>query len=270
MKYIQPVINIEESEFVVDVNNFLLWEKNNPHNTIQFSDMKDTGDGYEFEYCRDDKNIPFFFYSDNSVMVKLPALIELDPEGMAMKYNFSVQDFKGKTDFDIMVDKVEYDKRVFIGILPILDIAGHTFYVDLRMDMLRPKDDFLSKGIVFSKLDGYYIENKEKYLIPYNPETREFQEPNYHAITEFPKDLIAIEIPMEKKLDPVGWNRKMGLDPKADLKWVGLRSQHTATIIPWKDTPLLKIIDSNLLLKQKKELKKDSLSDKPKGKGRRI
>ena len=45
-----------------------------------------------------------------------------------------------------------YDMRVNKGMLPTIDIAGHTFYVDIRMDMLRPKDDFLSKGIVFSDI----------------------------------------------------------------------------------------------------------------------
>ncbi|MGJ1359996.1 hypothetical protein ACR79K_25155 [Sphingobacterium siyangense] len=46
------------------------------------------------------------------------------------------------------INQEAYDLRVNKGMLPTIDIAGHTFYVDIRMDMLRPKDDFLSKGIV--------------------------------------------------------------------------------------------------------------------------
>lgn len=38
-----------------------------------------------------------------------------------------------------------YDMHVNKGMLPIIDIVGHTFYVDIRMDMLRPKDDFFLK-----------------------------------------------------------------------------------------------------------------------------
>ncbi|SFO17695.1 hypothetical protein SAMN05421741_12415 [Paenimyroides ummariense] len=34
---------------------------------------------------------------------------------------------------------VAFDMRVNQGILPTIEIAGHTFYVDIRMDKLRPK-----------------------------------------------------------------------------------------------------------------------------------
>ncbi|WP_431609220.1 hypothetical protein [Chryseobacterium sp. 'Rf worker isolate 10'] len=264
MEYNQPERIIEGTQFVVDINTFQLQEKSDPNNRILFSDMKETKEGYEFEYCRDDKNIPFFFHSDNSVMVQLPPLVVLDPEGMARKHHLSVEDLKGKTDFDLLVDPVAFNKRMAWGMLPTIDIAGHTFYVDLRMDMLRPKDDFLSKGIVFSEVEGYYIEDKEKYIIPYNPKTREFQEPNYNTITTIPKDLIAIEIPNERNLDPIGWNRKMGLDLKTGLQWIGVKDHHTAGIVPWENTPLREIIEANLLRKENKELKETPLSPKPK------
>ncbi|WP_204328339.1 hypothetical protein, partial [Stenotrophomonas maltophilia] len=75
------------------------------------------------------------------------------------------------------------------------------------MDMLRPKDDFLSKGIVFSDIQNYYDEDKRTYTIPYNPKTHEFQEPDYRNIKELPKDLIAVSFPSERLLDRIGWNR---------------------------------------------------------------
>lgn len=71
--------------------------------------------------------------------------------------------------------------------LPTIDIAGHTFYVDICMDMFRPKDDFLSKGIVFSDIENYYDEDKRTYTIPYNPKTHQFQEPDYRNTKELPK-----------------------------------------------------------------------------------
>lgn len=61
------------------------------------------------------------------------------------------------------INQEAYDLRVNKGMLPTIDIAGHTFYVDIRMDMLRPKDDFLSKGIVFSDIENYYDEDKRTY-----------------------------------------------------------------------------------------------------------
>lgn len=84
------------------------------------------------------------------------------------------------------INRKAYDLRVNQGMLPIIDIAGHTFYVDIRMDMLRPKDDFLSKGIVFSDIVTYYNVDKRTYTIPYNPKTHEFQEPDYRNIKEPP------------------------------------------------------------------------------------
>ncbi len=41
----------------------------------------------------------------------------------------------------------------------MMDITRHTFFVGIRMDKLRPKDDFLSKGIAFSDIAIYYDED---------------------------------------------------------------------------------------------------------------
>ena len=45
-----PTINIEETDFFVDVSKFELKEKSNEQNVIPFEDMRDVGDGYVFEY----------------------------------------------------------------------------------------------------------------------------------------------------------------------------------------------------------------------------
>lgn len=147
-----------------------------------------------------------------------------------------------------------YDLRVNKGILPTIDIAGHTFYVDIRMDMLRPKDDFLSKGIVFSEIGTYYDEDKRRYTIPYNPKTHEFQEPDYKNIKELPSDLIAVRFPSERLLDRIGWNRQYGFELIHGLADQGLKLQFEAKQIPWKKTFLVDLIKSNL--KAEKNLQK--------------
>lgn len=43
-----PTINIEGTDFVVDVNKLELREKADPINIIPFEDMRDVGDGYTF------------------------------------------------------------------------------------------------------------------------------------------------------------------------------------------------------------------------------
>ncbi len=127
-----------------------------------------------------------------------------------------------------------------------LDIAGHTFYVDIPMGRLRPKDDFLSNGIVFWEIAGYYNDQKEAYVIPYNPKTREFQEPDYRHITAIPKNLAVVSFPHERMMDPVGFNRKAGLEITSGLKEMNIRSHFEARIVDWKETGIEAIIKENL------------------------
>ena len=165
-----------------------------------------------------------------------------------------------------------YDLRVNKGMLPTVDIAGQTFYVDIRMDMLRPKDDFLSNGIVFSNIASYYDEDKRTYTIPYNPKTHEFQQPDYKNIKELPKDLIAVEFPSERLLDRIGWNRKYGFDLNHGVVKSDLKLEFTAKKIPWKQTFLADLIKNNL--KAEKKLIKAAEKQQPiqpkQSKGRRM
>ncbi|WP_051959700.1 hypothetical protein [Sphingobacterium sp. ML3W] len=167
-----------------------------------------------------------------------------------------------------------FDLRVNKGMLPTIDIAGHTFYVDIRIDMLRPKDDFLSNGIVFSDIENYYDENKKTYTIPYNPKTHQFQEPDYRSIKELPKDIIAVKFPSEKLLDRIGWNRKHGFELTHALAKNGLKLQFTAKYIPWEKTFLVDLIKSNIKIEEKlkkvTEQQQPSQPNKSKLKGRKM
>lgn len=234
-----PIINLEGTDFIVDVSKFELREKEDPANIITLQDMIDVGEGYAYGH------------------LEIPEFVRMDPEGMASKYK--VDDITGKTDFDLMVDQEAFDKRVNHGLLPILDISGHSFYVDIRMDMLRPHDDFLSKGIVFDEIDNYFSEEENAYIIPYNPKTHEFQELDYENITEFPKDLIAVQFPFQKELDPIGWNRAGGWDIKDDLKLIGVKSHFEAKTVPWQKTWLPYVINDNLKRQKQEDKKKPTV-----------
>jgi len=172
------------------------------------------------------------------------------------------------------INQQAYDLRVNKGMLPTIAIAGHTFYVDIRMDMLRPKDDFLSKGIVFADIQNYYDEDKRTYTIPYNPKTHEFQEPDYRNIKELPKDLVAVSFPSERLLDRIGWNRQYGFELTHGLDKQGLKLQFEAKQIPWEKTFLVGLIKSNLKAEksqQKSEAKQQSAQPKKsKPKGRKM
>lgn len=236
-----PSINLNGIDFIVDVNKLELREKADPTHIIRIKDMEDTGEGYRH---------------DN---LEIPEFIKMDPVGMALKY------LSHKTDFDLMVDQEAFYNRAYKGMLPTLDIEGHIFYVDLKMDMLRPHDDFGSMGIVFSEIDEYFLEDENVYQISYNPKTHEFQELEFDhdQMTEFPKDLILVEFPFQQELDPIGWNRLGGWDLKDDLKQIGLKSHFVATTIPWEKSWLAVIIKENLERMNKQEKKKKTVAPVP-------
>jgi hypothetical protein len=248
----QRVIKIKGTDFIVDVTKHQLSEKADPTNTIAYKDMRDTGNGYAFDYSAKNKNLSDLF-DNESTTIKIPKFILVEPIGYAEKYNYSVDDFKDKSDFEIIVDQQAFDLRIKKGILPTIDICGHTFYVDIRMDKLRPKDDFLSKGIAFSDIERYYNLEKRTYTIPYNPSTREFQEPDYLNLKEPPKDLIAVRFPSERLLDRIGWNRRYRFEITHGLIRNGLKLQFTAKNVPWEKTFLVDLIKSNLKAEMNQE-----------------
>lgn len=268
-----PTINIEGTDFIVDVYRFELIEKEDRNNILHLSDWHEKENGYGFYYDTKLKNIPYDpnFRDDTTTYVEIPEFVKMAPTAMSQKYNLPVDQIKNMSDFELMVDQDVYDLRVNKGILPTVDIAGHAFYVDIRMDMLRPKDDFLSRGIVFDQIDHYFSEERNAYLIPYDPKKHEFRELDYDNLTSIPKDIIAIEFPFQRELDPIGWNRKGGWDIKEDLKQIGLKSHFQAKTVPWKETFIHDIISDNLKkMKEKQDQKVNIKTNSKKGKGRKM
>ncbi|MGN6437280.1 MAG: hypothetical protein ACTHMM_12135 [Agriterribacter sp.] len=258
-----PIYTIEGTDFIVDVANLQLREKENAQNTIKIFDMSDLGDRYVFHYNPQIKNIPEQRAEyNNSIIIEMPELVKLDPQGMSEKYN--VANLEGKNDFEVMVDQDALHSRIKLGKLPTIDIAGHTFYADARIDLLRPKDDFMTMGIKFSEIQPYFFEDKDRYIIPYNPKTHEFQEPDYDKITQYPKDLLVIEFPHERILDPVGWNRYNGFSETYDLKETGLKLEFKARIIPWNEIGIDHTIQRNI--KKLSQQKDQPIENHKKGK----
>lgn len=236
----QMELLIEGTTFIVDINKFEFRDKDDPENIIPLSEMSELDNGYSILYKGKEINLPEF--------------VELDPQGMAKKYNVSVQDIQAHDDFHFMVDQDAYSLRMK-GQLPTIDIEGHTFTVDIRMNMLRSATDFHSRGINFDEIDDHYSEEKDVYIIPYDPIKHEFRDLDYDNLFSIPKDLIAVEFPLPVVLDPIGWNRENGnWDLKSDLKWIGIKSHFEAKTIPWEQTFIVDIIRDN---KQERQMKDD-------------
>ncbi|MGB3108310.1 hypothetical protein [Sphingobacterium siyangense] len=222
-----PVLNLKGTDFVVDIFKNELYEKSNRLNAISIFRMRDKDDGYEFEYSPIEKNIPSKIQSD-TITIEIPQLKILDPKGMCSKYN--LETVNDKSDFEIMVDQEAFEKRVKFGQLPTIKIHDQIFYAEARLNNLRPKDNLFSSGINFYDIDPYFSFEKHAYIFPYNPKTKEFEEPNYETLKDYPKDLIVVEVPHERVLDPIGWNRLHGFDLKDGLKEIGLKLEFDAKL----------------------------------------
>jgi len=262
-----PVIDIEGTPFFVDVKNETLRQVDNPHNTIRFSDMSYRRGGYAFDYDTESKNIPKQYIREYET-IYIANMTQLDPEGMAERYGLTVADVQLKADVDIMVDQKQLALRER-GQLPVIEISGHPFYVDLAMDSLRPKDVFTTPGIRFSEIGDYYVDQFSSYRIPYNPRTHSVEDLDYDKIVAIPKGIIIVEIPLPQQLDPIAYARIHGFEKDQILMENGLKMHHRAKEIPWEDTHIKQLIIRNL----KQGLKRDFLQDleKPKRKrGKRL
>ncbi|MES2457844.1 MAG: hypothetical protein V4594_19960 [Bacteroidota bacterium] len=92
------------------------------------------------------------------------------------------------------------------GKLPIIDIDGYPFYVDLRMRALRPHDDVMN----LLEFKDMYLYKKDEFQCFYEPFTHQLVKLDI-SITEFPKGIVGIYVPSEKQLDPISYARLAGL-----------------------------------------------------------
>lgn len=263
MKRELPVINIQGTDFSVDIEKLHLREKSNENNFIPLGYMAEVLGGYEFEYGLESRNIRNIWTDEESVNIKIPELVELDPLGLSIRYNIPLEQLKGKSDFEILVDQKAFDLRVNKGMLPTIDIEGDIFYVVLDKGRLIAKDDPMSKGIpipTFEQYDQILGEN----VFAYNPKNREIKEIDYLKITEIPKDLIAIRLPFSFSLDPIGWNLMNNRDARFGLKTSNFKMHFSSPKIPWEKTDLPDIVRENLEeLRQKQTERMKQPSTKP-------
>lgn len=271
MKKKLPEINIEGTTFTIDVIKEELVEKADPENIMKIKDMFYSPRGYSFHYDTSTKNLATFeavsdFTSNYQLKdISIPNLTELDPLRMAERYNLTIENIKGKTDFELNIKPGSLiDKRWNKKQLPILKIAGHPFFVDLALNKLRPKDDFKSKGIDFDQISEYYDRSVQAYIIPYNPRTHEFQEIDHLTISELPKDIIVVRFAHQHELDRMGWNVKYGFGPFHGITDQEIQLHFNARTLPWCQTNIPHSIRLNLEEKNIRE-SNSSASIKPPG-----
>lgn len=91
-----PHVDIAGTPFFVDVLHEELQQQDNRRNTISFDVFQQDGDGYSFLYDKESKKA----VEEESIeavehgryeWVTLPALMELDPVGIALKYDIPIE-----------------------------------------------------------------------------------------------------------------------------------------------------------------------------------
>lgn len=248
-------------EFIVDVDKFEFRERADPDIRYTLEDMIDLGEeGYRFDH--------FNKSTRQNICIIAPQFVSLAPQQMAEKYNKAVEEILLLTDFELMVDQEALTRRIKNGELPTIEIAGHIFYPDARIDLLRPKDDFSTMGISFDELEDWFVDEKNTYAFPYDPKTHEIGKIEWDKIIEYPKDLLFVEIPFVRALDPVGWNRRWGWGETEGLKETGLKLEFKAETIPWNKSGIDELIAENRL-KKPIRIADQEKSDQPSNKQRR-
>lgn len=141
------------------------------------------------------------------------------------------------------------NERIKNGRLPIIDICGHIFFVDVRLNLLRPMNAFHTMGLDL-KNGGSIDHRTNEFLFYYHipSKTEYIPDPN---MTALPKDVVLIKFPDVYTLDPIAMARENGYELTAYLQYYRLTMFSMAKVIPLEKTHLAKIVKQNLAKENK-------------------
>ena len=162
-----------------------------------------------------------------------------------MSTSFDNERFKKELSFYKQVsikDAVDYRMA---GVLPIVDILGHPFIVNIKVGELLPKGNYSSAGLDLIN-GGWYDFQTNQHCFYYH--TSQMKEANISPdITVLPKNVVLVKIPAPAQLDPIGMARKNKVEPAVYLKDFPQLIYHKAMIIPLEETILVDVVKSNKL-----------------------
>lgn len=109
-----PIVDIAGTRFFVDVLHEELRQQDDPHNCISFCVFDQEGNGYTFLYDTQTKNTPanrnkLKKMEPHFQWITLPALMELDPEGIALKYDIPLDVLCPELAGEIRLEDLETD-----------------------------------------------------------------------------------------------------------------------------------------------------------------
>ena len=202
-----PRVVLDGTMFNVDYPQKQFVQASDAVNTIPFSALKEQSGNLILHYdiynkCDAEDQKSNRYDPKKSILIPKELLnsadLLLDREGYCKQHN--QQSYQHKQHLLLIDDQI--DNRLS-GALPVIEIAGHPFYVDLRMQAIRPKDDFMQ---ILNFRDMYlYKEDGSQFF--YRPENHELVKLNDDIITEYPPGIVAVHLPPAKVMDPIGYAR---------------------------------------------------------------
>jgi len=256
MKRTLPEYDIKGTTFIVDVVKMELREKENLSNVLSFGAMYDYRTYYILDYDPVIKNSRPKDYSPPSKdrqkgFLLVPQMCELDPVGVAEMYGLSIEQVKGKCDYELWLGVHGKRHRIEMNWYPMLDIDGVAHDVHLEIGRIHLQGDRWDLGISLLHVP----EEQLRYTFYYNVKALQqyFPKPNIKVL---PKDVYQITIPGPARLDPVWLARKHRVSPETYLKRYPLVMYRKAELIPLEKTELAKMVKNNLEKKNTKQHKR--------------
>lgn len=241
-----PTYEIKGIPFQVDVDYDLLRHSNDHRNIIEFSDLVDKGTHYELRFDPIAETADIYGDGGKGLeKVKVPPMVQLDPERVARKYNLKVSDLP-RRDSELRTDP-EWFRQRKMGRQPTIRIYGHTYFVNLNFGILEPKnllaDQIRLRELQRDPTNTFYFamfDTQKQAVIPFDDK-----------IKSIPKNAVMIKIPHERILDPFVRLRNMGWEDFPErLGKFPVRYDMEAMVLEWSDTPVPELIKKNRIHQQ--------------------
>ena len=116
--------------------------------------------------------------------------------------------------------------RRLVGHLPVINICGQPFFIDIRAQQLRSVADY-GKYLPFYLMQPDRMTHGRRFL--YDPKARALYHP-LDSDVDVPDKLVLVHLPFELMMDPIGLARMNGYDVDLALKMYPLQKELKAVV----------------------------------------
>lgn len=225
----------------LDISEMSLKSIDKPEKEIKLADITPDADG-DFYLSHHNGTSELYavtgLNSDSESLVRLPkALLTMDVTDQAQIDTINAESFKQDMGFVIINDTIQ---SRLSGKLPVVDLAGDKFFLDVRLNELRHIDDFSHR----IDMDAFYSFDESICAI-YDTADKQVLQIDGDTITETPKNAVYVELQDFFYIDPVGYARKDRLPDTYFLNNVLMVNKPAALVKPLSETELPSLIKKN-------------------------